>query len=305
MRIGDLGHLRVGTVKFVDELGVAIAAADPRARIVARRALRGGLSNTMTVVDVRVDGAAARWVVRQRRETFDDLDRIGDEAAVLQRLARAGLPVPRIVHAGGNVIVLEYVDATARLEVDFGGIAAPSLASMLAAIHGIDIGLSLQRNADYFRWRIDAEPEVMDLAMREPEIRGALRGVALPDPPGFVHGDFWPGNVLWSGDRIAAVIDWESAALGDPLADVACTRLDLLFVYGRDAMDEFTECYRVLRPFHDDDLAIWSLIAALRPCGQLDSWAASMHEYGRTDVTEPALRARHAEFTAAALAAIR
>jgi aminoglycoside phosphotransferase (APT) family kinase protein len=203
------------------------------------------------------------------------------------------------------MIVLEYVDANTHLEVAFGNLAASALAEMLASIHDVDVDLPLQRNADYFRRLLGTEPRVMDVAMREPELRAALGEVALPDPSGFVHGDFWPGNVLWAGDRIAAVIDWESAALGDPLADVACTRLDLLFVYGHDAMDEFTECYRAVRPFDDEDLAVWHLVAALRPCGHLASWAASMREYGRTDITESALRARHAEFAAAALAASR
>lgn len=30
-------------------------------------------------------------------------------------------------------------------------------------------------------------------------------------PQGVVHGDFWADNLVWSGDRIAAVIDWSEA----------------------------------------------------------------------------------------------
>lgn len=30
-------------------------------------------------------------------------------------------------------------------------------------------------------------------------------------PQGVVHGDFWAENLVWSGDRIAAVIDWSEA----------------------------------------------------------------------------------------------
>jgi aminoglycoside phosphotransferase (APT) family kinase protein len=35
-----------------------------------------------------------------------------------------------------------------------------------------------------------------------------------------VHGDFKPGNALVDGDRIAAMLDWETAHLGDPLEDL-------------------------------------------------------------------------------------
>jgi aminoglycoside phosphotransferase (APT) family kinase protein len=37
---------------------------------------------------------------------------------------------------------------------------------------------------------------------------------------GIVHGDYRIGNMLARGGRIAAVLDWELCALGDPLADL-------------------------------------------------------------------------------------
>lgn len=35
-----------------------------------------------------------------------------------------------------------------------------------------------------------------------------------------VHGDYRFGNLLWQDTRIAAVVDWERAMLGDPMADI-------------------------------------------------------------------------------------
>jgi aminoglycoside phosphotransferase (APT) family kinase protein len=35
-----------------------------------------------------------------------------------------------------------------------------------------------------------------------------------------VHGDFKPGNSLIQGDRVAMVLDWETAHLGDPMEDL-------------------------------------------------------------------------------------
>lgn len=42
--------------------------------------------------------------------------------------------------------------------------------------------------------------------------------------PALVHGDFSPHNLMWEGDRLTAVIDWEGAHFGDPAEDLAYIR---------------------------------------------------------------------------------
>ena len=39
-------------------------------------------------------------------------------------------------------------------------------------------------------------------------------------PATLVHGDYRLGNVMFAGDRLSAIFDWELATIGDPLADV-------------------------------------------------------------------------------------
>lgn len=41
-----------------------------------------------------------------------------------------------------------------------------------------------------------------------------------------VHLDDWRGNVLWDRGQTTAVVDWEEAACGDPVVDVAYCRDD-------------------------------------------------------------------------------
>ena len=60
------------------------------------------------------------------------------------------------------------------------------------------------------------------------------------NPAVLLHGDFWPGDVLWQAGRLTAVLDWEDAQVGDPLADVGNTRLEFLWAFGREAMQQFT-----------------------------------------------------------------
>jgi aminoglycoside phosphotransferase (APT) family kinase protein len=117
--------------------------------------------------------------------------------------------------------------------------------------------------------RLAHQPARLDEALSEGRIREVLEPVwPLPqrNKPALLHGDFWPGNTLWKHGRLLAIIDWEDAALGDPLADVANARLEVLWAFGLEAMNGFTGCYKTLMPALDfGDLPYWDLGAALRP----------------------------------------
>jgi aminoglycoside phosphotransferase (APT) family kinase protein len=55
------------------------------------------------------------------------------------------------------------------------------------------------------------------------ELAAFLTGNQPPDqPPGLMHGDFHFGNLLVDAGqpRVAAVLDWEMATIGDPLVDL-------------------------------------------------------------------------------------
>ena len=75
-----------------------------------------------------------------------------------------------------------------------------------------------------------------------------------------LHGDYWPGNLMVDNRRIVAVLDWEDAKVGDPLADLACAGVELACDGGRFAVDRFTDRYCESRPGVSlDDLAIWDM----------------------------------------------
>ncbi|HEX9135079.1 MAG TPA: aminoglycoside phosphotransferase family protein, partial [Ktedonobacteraceae bacterium] len=135
-------------------------------------------------------------------------------------------------------------------------------------------------------------PTTVDESVDDRQIRDALAS-AWPFPQRnssvLLHGDFWPGNILWKDGQLVAVIDWEDAALGDPLADVANSRLEILWAFGIDAMQRFTHQYQSMTTIDFTNLPYWDLCAALRPASQFAAWAPD-------DITEKTMRERHSWF---------
>lgn len=119
-----------------------------------------------------------------------------------------------------------------------------------------------------------------------PRVRLSARAEYHPSTRGpSSTGDFWPGNILWRHRELAAVIDWEDACIGDPLADLATARVELLCRYGASAMDRFTRCYlaQSTLELRLDPLPVWEVYVSA-------SALSTMHQWGLDAVEEAARR---------------
>jgi aminoglycoside phosphotransferase (APT) family kinase protein len=115
-----------------------------------------------------------------------------------------------------------------------------------------------------------------------------------------LHGDYWPGNVLWRDGRLAGVVDWEDALFGDPLADLAVTRLEIGGLYGVAAMNLLTRQYLARRPELDvSALPLWDLRAAMRASG------FALGDWGLSPERLTAVQAAYDEFAETALGQVR
>ncbi|MCU1394853.1 MAG: hypothetical protein JWM34_3281 [Ilumatobacteraceae bacterium] len=131
------------------------------------------------------------------------------------------------MHTAADVV--DRLDAAARRRASEGFI------DVLATLHKVepaDVGLADLGRSDgyverqlktwYGSWTASARAAALD-DPRVHELHDMLRE-HLPSPGAsrIVHGDFGPHNLLFSaaGD-VTAVLDWEIATLGDPLADFA------------------------------------------------------------------------------------
>jgi aminoglycoside phosphotransferase (APT) family kinase protein len=180
--------------------------------------------------------------------TAHDMSR---EFRVLSALAGTQVPVAPLVAAcaddaviGAPFYVMEHVPGvvlrtradTEELTETQAADLSRCLADMLAAIHGVDVaavGLGdLGRGAGYLRRQLDRWQRQWELSATR-EMPGYVQLVqrltaALPaeGETTLVHGDFRLDNALVTlspRPRITAVVDWEMATLGDPLADLGLT----------------------------------------------------------------------------------
>jgi aminoglycoside phosphotransferase (APT) family kinase protein len=234
----------------------------------------------MTVLELASRDGLRRVVVRAHGE-FDrarDPDLAEHEFELLRALENAGIDAPRALWFDASAtllptpyLVVDYIDGSPVLETRDPLALAREMARSLAAIHRLDVPV--------LDWLPDVADRVAWLLARtgpdEFEARAALERhwpPAVEHPGVLLHGDFWPGNLLWRGDRLVGVIDWEDAAQGTPLADVAIARLELLWLWGERAMDAFTAHYAASTAVDLAALPLWDLHAVLRPAGRWNVW---------------------------------
>jgi aminoglycoside phosphotransferase (APT) family kinase protein len=258
----------------------------------------GGRSN----LTYRLTDGHSSWVLRRPplgglTPSAHDMAR---EYQVIAGLARTGVPVPRAVALGQDLSILGmqfsvfgYVPGQViRTQEDLHALTdaeiarcAYGLIDVLAGLHAVDpdaVGLGeFGRPQGYLarqvrRWhdqwnrvRTRALPDIETLHVRLTETCPAESGASI------VHGDYRIDNaILDAADAgtVRALVDWEMATLGDPLAD-----LGLHLVYSDPAFESVLDgspasTSERLPPA--DDLAQRYAVASGRDLGNLAFYRA-------------------------------
>ncbi|MFF0831342.1 phosphotransferase family protein [Brevibacillus sp. NPDC003359] len=280
---------------------------NPSARLLRVWELKGGISAQVNALEMESpDGTKKKVVVREHGHA--DLKRnpqiASDEFGLLQILKTAGLPTPTPYHleASSDIfptpcLVIEFIEGqTVAAPADLSSFLQ-QVAEVLTRIHAVDTsmlgGIFLPKQEEAITEKLHKKSMILDQSLDEGLIREVLGSVwPLPqgNAPSLLHGDFWPGNTMWKDGKLVAVIDWEDAGIGDPLADLGNARLEILWAFGIQAMNDFTLHYQATMTKLDyTDLPYWDLCAALRPASNLSAW-------GLDENTERIMRERHSLF---------
>jgi len=206
-----------------------------------RSARRGGdgASRLAWAVDVETGaGVEGLFCLRDRAPGAGGSSR---DARVLRALSGTPVPVPRVRAASADLdaLLLERIAGRSDFpNVDRESEREPTARDLMritAALHALDPArLALEG----LLGRPATAAEVASRAVRDlGALVRALADDALPvqrfalawlerRPPrasrtSLVHSDMGPGNFLYQGGRVTAILDWEVAHWGDPMEDLA------------------------------------------------------------------------------------
>ncbi len=270
-----------------------VADLFPRSKVERVVRLMGGVSADVHRLDLKLfDGSTTSLVLRSHGASHS-----GHSAELEYQLLRAlhkssiSVPEPLLVDVSGSLLVdpflvIEFIEGTSNIPVAQNGQCIDLMADTLAAIHALptsDLPTLPMRN--------DPLPEVLHYLPKGNEWENLLAHLqSLSETeylglPKLLHGDFWPENLLWRQGSIVSILDWEDAAFGDPLSDVACCRLELRYKFGQAGMQRFTQAYAKHRIVDCDRLALWQVYVASAAQRFMGGWGldTALEEHMRTE----------------------
>ncbi|MFN0131446.1 MAG: phosphotransferase enzyme family protein [Phycisphaerales bacterium] len=226
---------RIGLAR--DELA-AIAALYGLSEITSVHEPRRGSGTSAKAV---LTTATGRFLVKRRARSIDARRRFA--LAVHHELAESGVPVASLLKTtldGLSEVIIdphaydvcEWIDATAfdgsiGATADAGSVLArfhTVLASSLSAAAPArqEPQVSSLAAAAGARLGSTAGGVVKRLALGYADAARRVRDLGIAEWPGVViHGDWHPGNVLFRGDRVVAVVDFDDCCLAPRTLDIA------------------------------------------------------------------------------------
>jgi aminoglycoside phosphotransferase (APT) family kinase protein len=283
------------------------------------RTLTGGASRTTWAFDAV--GDEPRALILRTGPPDDVHAGMELEAAVQQRAAAAGAPVPHILAAdnspaalGNPYLICDAVGGETivrRIHRALDEVGRERLlqqcARALAAIHRADpdaLGLTDVDQLTEWRHRLD------DIGDTTATFEWAFRRLdghrPAPSPPRLVHGDFRMGNLIVDESGLAAVLDWELVHIGEVYEDLAwfCIRAwrfgapEYLGAGGLGSVESFLSAYEAAASeLLDRDTFRWWLTLATLRWGVICRFQAERHLSGHTPSVELAAIGRRVSET--------
>lgn len=253
---GDREHLAAS------EAQEALAHYELGALLSARELSRGSRRSPKLLIQT----AAGTFLLKRRAARADRLERAAFSHELTRHLAERGLPVPRLIATRDGRTLLELdqrlfemYEYMAGEPYDASLSRTTSAGQMLARLHAAGADFQSGRAAPEHSYHdlpavragLNSIPSVTSghdsVIGREAELLAATQWLherydeAAAEanalgfggwPRGVIHGDWHPGNLLFSGPRVRAVLDLESARRAPRVVDVANGMLQFSIIRG-------------------------------------------------------------------------
>ncbi|MFE1130365.1 phosphotransferase family protein [Streptomyces albidoflavus] len=280
--------------------------------------LLGGWTSHMRRLDLRGPGGRRSLVLRSFVRPFYVRHAEGlltREAAVLRLLAGTDVPAPALTavdptarHCAHPSLLMSLLPGRARRPAGAPA-PPPPLRPGRCPRAPRRRGPADPRPRTYQAWT-SPERVVRPPRTGRPGLwQRAVDVIAGPPPPYrgcFLHRDFHPGNVLFTGTgaglRVTGVVDWVETSWGPADLDVAHCSAALALLHGVPAGMRFVDRYVAAGGTVDEDDAAhlhWRLLDALGHAPDAEKVAVPWRRLGRSDLTPEVLTRRLEEYLAA------
>jgi len=275
--------------------------------------LDGGIDATMELLRITDDSGRQRKVILRRYGEWiasKGREHAVREVAILRLLITAGLPVSEPVWVDSRntfqepALVLEYIDGEPITRPEDEADWAHQMAGFLVSLHALpinpDVSALLEDNRAAIHRKYSSVTAAQSFSTLVDADRIWRAGVdAFTDAPigdtAILHNDLWLGNILWTGQKLKAVIDWEGASLGDPIWDLAYISMDLRLQGWDLGADELVREYARESGRSLELLPLWTTHFLVQTFPAVEEWSPGLLELGREDMTPEAVRRRHTE----------
>ncbi|NNG38513.1 aminoglycoside phosphotransferase family protein [Flexivirga sp. ID2601S] len=243
--------------------------------------MTGGVSSAVHEVTVDVRGARTLVILRQYPGGLGLHETLTNEIANLELVAGSGLPVPRVLAAdaagdstdGSPSLLMTRLPGQVELNPTEPGSWRTRTAELAALVHSLDLPAPTFRPwADSWIAPL-AELRVPADAQRPGVWRAAFEVMAAPPPADravFLHGDFLPVNLLWSGGAITGLTDWNGIHRGSRAIDVGHCRRYLAALYSPEESEDLRSRYESIAGVALDPW--WDLFALLHYDDSQSRW---------------------------------
>jgi aminoglycoside phosphotransferase (APT) family kinase protein len=266
-----------------------VAEISPGSSLVRSWPLTGGVSAHVDALELQhpTNGRQCVVVRRHTDAVWKSLEEnvTSSEFRLLSSLYKHGFPVPEPLWLDATCkvlpspfLVVRKVDGTTEFPTSNRHAALQQMAERLAQLHNLDTSSldlpSLPQREDPIAGALSYVPE-------EPsweQLRAVIRNYsAISSEKSLLHGDYWPGNIMWKDNQLVAILDWEDAALGSATSDLACCRAELNVILTGQEVQYFTEQYIKVSNQEIQHLALWDSYVGFAALASMHNWGLPAH----------------------------
>ena len=251
----------------------------PEGELLNVEVLPGGYSSDVFILYLKVNEEEVKFVLRSEGSPRSE-NTINTEFQLIQSLSEQNLPIPEAVfcdtslnHFHKPFMIMSFIEGRVQEPTPKDSDWLDKFASLLQDVRSIDTSILPKLPV-----RVDPLEDIFKFIPEDDEwndLKNFLSNISNAVYKGdktFLHGDFWPGNILWKEKEIVGLLDWEYAAIGDPVSDIAVASLELRYSLGEEGMTKFQEQCSNFLAIDSFRLSLWMIYVASSTLTYIKEW---------------------------------